>query len=128
MTETTTQTDPQAAIKREDPLQKMSLPALELLHDKVNRAISAHHQRLRLQETEAERAELEALAREGRPVAEPQPRTPRHPRPAQGYRHPEDSSIVWPGLGRRPAWLHAALKRGIELEDLAITASGSAAA
>lgn len=105
----------------EDPLDKMPIESLMILRGRVDRAISAHHHRRRIQETEAEREELEAQAREGRPATERTPRAPRsQTRPAQGYRHPEDPSIVWPGLGRRPAWLHKALDRGLSLEDLAI--------
>lgn len=41
-----------------------------------------------------------------------------NPRKTSGvvYIHPEDSSITWGGLGRKPAWVHAAEESGVELE------------
>jgi DNA-binding protein H-NS len=36
------------------------------------------------------------------------------------YANPADASQSWTGRGRRPAWLLAALKKGIKLESMAL--------
>ncbi|WP_323781373.1 H-NS histone family protein [Leisingera sp.] len=36
------------------------------------------------------------------------------------YANPEDASQTWSGRGRKPAWVHEALKAGKSIEDLEI--------
>lgn len=105
-------------VKPQNPLEKMSLPALEMLRERVDVEIASRRHLRRLQESEAERLEFET--RERPEALAPRPRQIRHAKTGSGYRHPDDASIIWPGVGRRPGWLHAALENGHQLEDLAI--------
>jgi DNA-binding protein H-NS len=101
-------------------LSQMPLSGLEILRASVDREISARHHAERLAQAEAERATLAATAHD-RPAMRGVSARPRRPLQAvRGYRHPDDVSITWSGLGRRPGWLHDLLARGIALEALAI--------
>ena len=37
------------------------------------------------------------------------------------YRNPQNAAETWSGRGRRPAWIEAALARGLTLDDLEVT-------
>jgi DNA-binding protein H-NS len=44
---------------------------------------------------------------------------------APKYRNPENPSETWAGRGLRPRWLTAAIRGGKEVEDFAISSSGT---
>ena len=48
-------------------------------------------------------------------------RTPAQPR----YRNPDDHDQTWTGRGKQPAWLHAAIAAGADLDDFLIGANPS---
>jgi len=52
------------------------------------------------------------------------PRKSKGSKLAPKYRHPENSTITWSGVGRRPKWIEAAMSAGT-LENLKVMSSGA---
>ena len=101
-------------------LNTLSLKELKDLRKDIDRAIASFGDR---QKAEA-RAMLEARAKElGFTLAELSGGPVRKTRRGSGearYRHPEDASVTWSGLGRRPQWYVDAIAAGKSPEDLAV--------
>lgn len=101
-------------------INALSLKELKDLQSQVAKAIASYEDRKKKEAL----AELEEKAREmGFSLAEltglsPAPRK-RAPAVAK-YANPSDKSDTWSGRGRKPRWFDAALKSGMQPEDLAI--------
>ncbi|MGI3213291.1 H-NS family nucleoid-associated regulatory protein [Roseovarius tibetensis] len=96
----------------------MSLEELKKLKKDVAKAIETYEAR-HLSEA---RAKLEAQAKElgyslddvvGASKTGSAKRLPK-------YRHPEDATLTWTGMGRKPKWFIDALEAGMSKEDLKI--------
>lgn len=99
-------------------LENMSLEELKKLKKDVDKAIETYEAR---QLAEA-RAKLEAQAKElgysieeilGASKAKNTKRLPK-------YRHPENPTLTWTGMGRKPNWFIEALDAGLSKDDLKI--------
>lgn len=44
----------------------------------------------------------------------------KRPKASPKYRNPADPTQTWTGRGRKPGWVHAALKNGADITDLEI--------
>jgi DNA-binding protein H-NS len=99
-------------------LDKMSLEELKKLRKEVEKAIETFEAR---QLAEA-REKLESQAKEmGYSLeaivgASKTGNTKRLPR----YRHPENPTLTWTGMGRKPNWYIKAIEGGMSEEDLRI--------
>lgn len=99
-------------------LDDMTLEELKKLRKDVEKAIETYEAR---QLSEA-RAKLEAQAKEmGYSLEEvvgvsKDKKTKRLPK----YRHPENPTLTWTGMGRKPKWFIDALEAGMSKEDLQI--------
>lgn len=99
-------------------LKELSLSDLKDLRKSVEKAIATHAERAKANA----RAQVEELARSlGFSLAELAKAAPRARRvSAVRYRHPENPSMTWSGMGRRPAWFADWLKAGKSADDLKI--------
>ncbi|MGI3212088.1 H-NS family nucleoid-associated regulatory protein [Roseovarius tibetensis] len=99
-------------------LETLSLDELKKLRKDVDKAIETYEAR---QLAEA-REKLEAQARElGFSLeaivgASKTGNTKRLPR----YRHPENPTLTWTGMGRKPKWFIDAIEAGMTKDDLRI--------
>lgn len=99
-------------------LEEMSLEELKKLRKDVDKAIETYEAR---QLADA-REKLEAQAKElGYSLeaivgASKTGSTKRLPR----YRHPENPTLTWTGMGRKPNWFIKAIESGMSEEDLRI--------
>ncbi len=96
-------------------LAEMSLKDLSDLEAKIKMAkVVAHHR-----EGDALREKMEGMAKAAgfsvRDILDA-PMARRRPRPTAKYSNPKRPQETWTGMGRRPSWLAAKLKRGVPLE------------
>ncbi|MFN8680291.1 H-NS family nucleoid-associated regulatory protein [Paracoccus sp. P2] len=99
-------------------LGELSLKELKALQKDVEREITSFTER----EKSKARAKVEALARElGYSFAELVDAPVKGKRVSSArYRHPENPSLTWSGMGRKPAWFNDWLAAGKSAEDLKI--------
>lgn len=101
-------------------LEKMSRKELLELRNKVEKALKSAEVRER---KEALKAAEKAAAEFGFSLSE---LAPENTKPGKGtkaapkYRNPKDTSQTWTGRGRKPSWVHEALKAGADISDLEI--------
>lgn len=99
-------------------LEEMSLEELKKLRKDVDKAIETYEAR-QLAEV---REKLEAQAKEmGYSLeavmgASKKGKAKRLPR----YRHPENPTLTWTGMGRKPNWFIEAIEAGMSEDDLRI--------
>lgn len=99
-------------------LNEMSIDELE----EIAQRIDAELERRRIQQINEAAQQIRKIANDlGKSVEEvmtagTQTKTKGEPK----YRNPDDPSQTWTGRGKRPNWVHEALGRGKELEDLEI--------
>lgn len=99
-------------------LDDMSLKELKKLHKDVEKAIATFDDRRRREARER----LEAQAKElgftlGELLDAPKPKQSVLP---PKFQHPENKSLTWTGMGRKPKWLVHELESGKELSDFAL--------
>ncbi|WP_171100979.1 H-NS family nucleoid-associated regulatory protein [Ruegeria sp. HKCCD7255] len=98
-------------------LEKMSRKELLELRNKVDKALKTAELRDR---KEALKAAEKAAAEFGFALSELAPGTGKAVKSAAKYRNPKDAAQTWSGRGRKPQWVHEALKSGAGLADLEI--------
>jgi DNA-binding protein H-NS len=105
-------------------LSSMTLPALQALQWRVEKALAEYGSRKKAQ---AIRAVIEAAGQHGYSltdlfgavaVKKLQLAPKRRAAVAQKYRNPVNSELTWSGRGRKPLWVVAALEEGKTLADL----------
>lgn len=96
----------------------LSLKELKALQKDVEREIASFDER----EKSKARAKVEALAKElGYTFAELADAPVKAKRVSTArYRHPENPSVTWSGMGRKPAWFSDWLASGKSADDLKI--------
>lgn len=103
-----------------EKLETMSRSELLELRENVKRAIEEEEQ---LRHSNALKAVHEAAKSYGYKLEDLLGKSARgrsKPAVIPKYRHPDDPSKTWGGLGRRPAWLESELKAGKKIEEFAI--------
>ncbi|MFD1156709.1 H-NS histone family protein [Roseovarius aestuarii] len=111
-------------------LKPLSLKELESLKSRVEKAIERHEVKRKadaVAELKAKAKELGFSLNDLVASAAPKPKaiapkkrstTPKKKVPAKvAYRHPDDASKTWIGLGPRPTWLKQELADGKQLAD-----------
>ncbi|MFP3383476.1 MULTISPECIES: H-NS family nucleoid-associated regulatory protein [Tritonibacter] len=102
-------------------LTEMSRKELLQLHKDVEKALKDAEVRER---TEALKAAEQAAAEYGFSLdevfANPAKGAVRKSKASPKYRNPENPDETWTGRGRKPHWVHAALKNGVDISDLEI--------
>ena len=101
-------------------LEKMSRKELLELRDKIEGAIKNAEVRER---QEALQAAEKAAADFGFSLSEltsGQQRTTKKTKAKPKYRNPANPEQTWSGRGRKPQWIHDALKSGADVSDLEI--------
>ncbi|MGV6805182.1 MAG: H-NS histone family protein [Ruegeria sp.] len=101
-------------------LEKKSRKELLELRDQVDKALENAEIRER---QEALKAAEQAAAAYGYSLAElsVQPaRSTKGTKTKAKYRNPADQSQTWTGRGRKPKWVHEALKSGADISELEI--------
>lgn len=101
-------------------LEKMSRKELLELRNKVEKALKGAESRER---KEALKAAEKAAAEFGFSLSElssDSGKAAKTCKTAPKYRNPNDSSQTWTGRGRKPKWVHDALKSGADIADLEI--------
>ncbi|MEO1108651.1 MAG: H-NS histone family protein [Pseudomonadota bacterium] len=101
-------------------LEEMSRKELLSLRDNVEKALANAEKRER---KEALKAAEKAAAEFGFSLSElsdDAPRTAKGTKAKAKYRNPADPAQTWTGRGRKPQWIHDALKSGAEISDLEI--------
>ncbi|KUJ73772.1 transcriptional regulator [Ruegeria marisrubri] len=101
-------------------LNKMSRKELLELRDKIEIALKDAEQRER---QEALRAAEKAAAQFGFSLAELSGDARRGTKGTKAkpkYRNPRNPEQTWTGRGRKPQWIHDALKNGADISDLEI--------
>lgn len=98
-------------------LEKMSRKELLELRTKVEKALKGAESRER---REALKAAEKAAAEFGFSLSELSPETAKPAKAAPKYRNPADPAQTWTGRGRKPQWVHEALKAGSDISDLEI--------
>ncbi|CUH43512.1 H-NS family nucleoid-associated regulatory protein [Ruegeria atlantica] len=99
-------------------LEKMSRKELLELREKVEKALIDAEKRER---KEALKAAEKAAAEFGFSLSELAKDNPASGKIAKAkYRNPADPKQTWSGRGRKPQWLHDALKSGADISDLEI--------
>jgi DNA-binding protein H-NS len=103
-------------------LKALSFEDLEDLKRDVDASITARRDELREEAAQEMRRIAERLGMSAEEVlgVGGGRRAGKRAKAAAKYRNPEDSSQVWAGRGRKPAWVVAALKAGKTIEDLEI--------
>jgi DNA-binding protein H-NS len=105
-------------------LSSMTLPALQALQWRVEKALSEYEGRKKAQ---AIRAIIEAAGQHGysltdlfgaAAVNKLQQEPKRRAAAPQKYSNPENRDQTWSGRGRKPLWVVAALRAGKTLDDL----------
>ncbi len=99
-------------------LENMTLDELKKLRKDVEKAIETYEAR---QLSEA-RAKLEAQAKEMGYSLEEVVGVSKtgSPKRLPKYRHPQNPTLTWTGMGRKPKWFIEALEAGMNKEDLEI--------
>ncbi|WP_299984679.1 H-NS histone family protein [uncultured Ruegeria sp.] len=101
-------------------LEKMSRKELLELRNRVEKALKSAETRER---KEALKAAEKAAAEFGFSLSELSSDGTRPSKAAKAkpkYRNPNDPSQTWTGRGRKPQWIHDALKSGTDISDLEI--------
>lgn len=101
-------------------LEKMSRKELLELGAQVEKAIKTAETRER---QEALKAAEKAVAEFGFSLSELSPDSPRSSKGTKAkakYRNPANHAQTWTGRGRKPQWIHDALKAGADISDLEI--------
>lgn len=101
-------------------LEEMSRKELLSLRDNVEKALRNAEKRER---KEALKAAEKAAAEFGFSLSElsdDAPRTAKGTKAKAKYRNPADPAQTWTGRGRKPQWIHDALKSGADISDLEI--------
>ncbi len=101
-------------------LEKMSRKELLELRDQVEKALKSAEKRER---KEALKAAEKAAAEFGyslSDLASDGSKSPKAPKTQAKYRNPTDPEQTWSGRGRKPQWIHDALKSGADISDLEI--------
>ena len=101
-------------------LEKMSRKDLLELRDGVEKALATAEKRER---QEALKAAEKAAAEFGFSLSElsgDAPRTAKGTKAKAKYRNPAAPEQTWTGRGRKPQWIHDALKAGADISDLEI--------
>lgn len=101
-------------------LEEMSRKELLSLRDNVEKALANAEKRER---KEALKAAEKAAAEFGFSLSElsdDAPRTAKGTKAKAKYRNPADPTQTWTGRGRKPQWIHDALKSGADISDLEI--------
>ncbi|MES0863887.1 H-NS histone family protein [Ruegeria sp. SCPT10] len=101
-------------------LEEMSRKELLSLRDNVEKALANAEKRER---KEALKAAEKAAAEFGFSLSElsdDAPRTAKGTKAKAKYRNPADPAQTWTGRGRKPQWIHDALKSGADISDLEI--------
>lgn len=101
-------------------LEKMSRKELLELRDQIDRALENAEARER---EEALKAAEQAVAAYGFSLSDLTVKAPRSGKSGKAkakYRNPADTSQTWTGRGRKPKWVHEALKAGADITDLEI--------
>ncbi len=101
-------------------LEELSRKELLSLRDNVEKALINAEKRER---KEALKAAEKAAAEFGFSLSElsdDAPRTAKGTKSKAKYRNPADSTQTWTGRGRKPQWIHDALKSGADISDLEI--------
>lgn len=101
-------------------LEKLSRKELLELRDQVEKALENAEARER---KEALKAAEKAAAAYGFSLSELASQPTRSAKGAKAkakYRNPADTSQTWTGRGRKPQWVHDALKAGADISDLEI--------
>ncbi len=102
----------------EKNLENMSRKQLLELRDQVERALIDAEKRER---KEALKAAEKAAAEFGFSLSELAKDHPASGKVAKAkYKNPADPKQTWSGRGRKPQWLHDALKSGADISDLEI--------
>ncbi len=104
---------------RKMDLDKLSLDDLKSLRKDVDKAITNFQKRKR----DEAMKEIQAVAKKHglsvEDIVSGKGKARKSKSPAK-YRNPEDSSQVWSGRGRQPAWFKAAISSGKKAEALEI--------
>ena len=101
-------------------LEEMSRKELLSLRDNVEKALANAEKRER---KEALKAAEKAAAEFGFSLSElsdDASRTAKGTKAKAKYRNPADPAQTWTGRGRKPQWIHDALKSGADISDLEI--------
>lgn len=101
-------------------LEKMSRKDLIELRDQVDIALKSAEKRER---KEALQAAEKAAAEFGFSLSElsaDAPKSPKAPKNKAKYKNPANPDQTWSGRGRKPQWVHDALKAGADISDLEI--------
>ncbi len=101
-------------------LEKMSRKELLELRNQIEKALKSAEARER---KEALKAAEKAAAEFGFSLSELSPdgaKAAKGTKAAPKYRNPNDASQTWTGRGRKPKWVHEALKAGADISDLEI--------
>ncbi|WP_420585155.1 H-NS family nucleoid-associated regulatory protein [Ruegeria sp.] len=101
-------------------LEKMSRKELLELRDQVEKALKSAEKRER---KEALKAAEKAAAEFGFSLSELSADGPASAKPAKSkakYRNPAVPEQTWSGRGRKPQWVHDALKSGADISELEI--------
>lgn len=98
-------------------LEKMSRKELLELRTQVEKALKGAETRER---KEALKAAEKAAAEFGFSLSELSSDSAKPTKAAAKYRNPNDKSQTWTGRGRKPQWIHDALKAGADISDLEI--------
>ncbi len=101
-------------------VEKMSRKELLKLRDDVEKALINAEKRER---QEALKAAEKAAAEFGFSLSElsgDAPRATKGRKAKAKYRNPAEPQQTWTGRGRKPQWLHDALKAGADISDLEI--------
>lgn len=99
-------------------LDALTLPELIRLNRRLTKAIDEHDNRKKGEALEALQAHAKQMGFSLDALIGVRPARKRDTRPK--YRHPENALITWSGLGRKPAWVNAAVEAGHSLEALAL--------
>ncbi|WP_282152464.1 H-NS histone family protein [Ruegeria atlantica] len=99
-------------------LEKMSRKELLELRDQVEKALIDAEKRER---KEALKAAEKAAAEFGFSLSELAKGNPTSGKTTKAkYKNPADPNQTWSGRGRKPQWIHDALKSGADISDLEI--------
>lgn len=101
-------------------LDKLSRKELLELRDQLEKALENAEARER---QEALKAAEKAAAEFGFSLSDLASQTPRSAKGTKArakYRNPAEPSQTWTGRGRKPQWVHDALKAGADISDLEI--------
>lgn len=101
-------------------ISELTIPDLEALSARIQRRIVEMRVAARRQLAENFRRKAAEQGFSVEEVLQVLPATAANKSSRRLYRNPERPHEVWPGRGRRPKWLHEALKRGLKLEDLLV--------